>query len=76
MRIDHISESHPTTQQKKKAQKKERKEKNRKETSHQRNTKKIRHRLKTILEKKVKTFAVAAPQFSGQRIVKEKNEKR
>jgi hypothetical protein len=53
MRIDHISESHPTLNStKKKAQKKERKEKNRKETSHQRKTKKLRHKLKTILKKK------------------------
>jgi hypothetical protein len=76
MRIDHISESHPTLNAtKKKAQKKERKEQNIKETLHPRDTKKNKTKAKNCIEKKVKRFAVAAPQFSGQRTVKEKKRK-
>jgi hypothetical protein len=76
MRIDRISESHPTlnaTKEKATKKNKKEKQKNRKKTSDQRNTKKKGQKQETPLKKKSKNVCGGSPpQFSGQRTVKEK----
>jgi hypothetical protein len=67
---------HSTQQKKGRKKKKEKRKTERKlRISVIQKKKDTRHTLKTIFFKKVKTFAVAAPQFSGKRTVKEKKTK-